>query len=108
VSGIFSPSLLVPSGVNSLAVLKPDAVLMGGRFVVESQLGKGGFGEVYLARQTSLGRPVAIKVLLPEVAEDPDLVQRFKSEAEAAGRLTHPHVLPVHDFLFDEATGLWF
>ncbi len=91
-----------------MAVLQPGASLQGGKFVVVSQLGRGGFGAVYLARQTHLERNVAIKVLHPEHAAQRDTIARFRREALAAASLSHPHVLPVFDFDYDAEAGLWF
>jgi serine/threonine protein kinase len=66
------------------------------RYVVDRQLGRGGMGVVYLARDARLGRPVAIKVLYPEIAEriDPDM---FQGEIRITAALQHPHILPVLD-----------
>src|SRR5690606_10051435 len=60
--------------------------------------GKGGMGEVYRARQVSMDRIVALKILSPKlVAKDPAFTERFIAEARAAGRLNHPHIIGVHD-----------
>ncbi len=64
---------------------------------VERLLGRGGMGEVYLAVQESLGRPVALKVLSAKLAADQDFVLRFQAEARAAAALNHPNVVTVHD-----------
>jgi serine/threonine protein kinase len=64
---------------------------------VERLLGRGGMGEVYLAVQESLGRPVALKVLASKLAADADFVKRFQAEARAAAALNHPNVVTVHD-----------
>ncbi len=68
-----------------------------GRYEIRSQLGAGGMGEVYRARDTQLGRDVAIKVILSSFAVDKDRLRRFEQEACAAGALNHPNVLIVHD-----------
>ena len=65
-------------------------------FLVEERIGIGGMGEVYRAVDTSLGRPVAIKVISPRVAADPHLVQRFVREARLQARIDHPHVAHVY------------
>ena len=71
---------------------------------VESLVGGGGMGVVYLARDTRLGRPVAIKVLRPELVADPDRRTRFLTEARAAAGLTHPAIAQVYDIDEDEGT----
>jgi serine/threonine-protein kinase len=91
-----------------VAVLPEGTSLKHGTFVVERLLGRGGFGEVYLARQPRMERAVAIKVLTPAIAADESGLLRFKREALAAGSLSHPHVLPVHDFDYDDAADVWF
>jgi len=70
-------------------------------------LGRGGFGEVYAAWDTTLKREVAIKTLRPELASQEDIVRRFRREAEAAARLRHQCILPV--YAVGERDGLvWF
>jgi serine/threonine-protein kinase len=68
------------------------------RYVVQRVLGTGAMGTVYCARQIELGACVAIKVLHPRLATDPELVQRFEREAFATSRLEHPNALRVLDF----------
>ena len=68
-----------------------------GPFEVVSLLGAGGMGSVYRAYDPRLRRDVAIKVLLPAFAGDPDRLQRFEREALAVARLTHPNILAIHD-----------
>jgi serine/threonine protein kinase/pimeloyl-ACP methyl ester carboxylesterase len=63
-----------------------------------SWLGAGGMGEVYLAHDAKLDRPVALKFLSPDVVADPDRLRRFHQEAQAASSLNHPHIVVVHDF----------
>ena len=67
------------------------------RFVIVSRLGAGGMGQVYLAEDPQLRRKVALKTLLPEVAADQEMVQRFKHEALAASALNHPNILTIHE-----------
>ena len=74
-----------------------------GDFEVEGLLGRGGMGEVYRARQLSLGRTVALKVLKPEMVRDPTSRARLEAEASAAARLSHPNI--VHVYAFGEADG---
>src|SRR5262245_26791131 len=66
-------------------------------YQILSLLGKGGMGEVYRARDTRLGREVAVKVLPAEYSADADRLRRFEQEARAAGMLNHPNVLTVYD-----------
>ena len=68
-----------------------------GPYQVLAPLGAGGMGEVYRARDTRLGRDVAIKVILAESARDPERIRRFEQEARAAGALSHPNVCAVLD-----------
>jgi len=68
------------------------------QFEIIELLGKGGMGAVYKARQPSLDRLVAIKILPPEVGKDPSFAERFAREARALARLTHPNIVAVHDF----------
>jgi predicted Ser/Thr protein kinase len=69
---------------------------VAGEYVIERELGRGGMGIVYLARDVELERPVAIKVLPPEYAVRPELRERFLREARTAGKLSHPNIVPVH------------
>src|SRR5215472_670186 len=75
--------------------LSPGARL--GPYEILSPIGAGGMGEVYRARDTRLGREVAIKVLHGAVARDADLLRRFEQEARAAGLLNHPNITAVYD-----------
>ncbi len=61
-------------------------------------LGRGGMGAVYKARQTSLDRTVAVKILPPEIGRDPAFAERFSREARAMARLNHPSIVTVHEF----------
>ena len=68
-----------------------------GPFEIQSPLGAGGMGEVYRARDTRLGRDVAIKVLPEALANDADRLRRFEQEARAIAALNHPNILGIHD-----------
>ncbi len=69
-----------------------------GPYLLTAPLGKGGMATVYLARQPSMDRDVAIKVMARELADDPQFVDRFENEAQMIANLQHPHILPVIDF----------
>ncbi len=61
-------------------------------------IGHGGFGAVYRAYQASVDREVALKLILPEHANDPEFIRRFESEAQVVARLEHPHITPLYDY----------
>src|SRR4051794_30178377 len=67
-----------------------------GRFTVEAQLGRGGMGVVFRAREAGLDRLVALKVIAPTLAIDPGFRARFEREARLAAALDHPAILPVY------------
>ncbi len=77
-----------------------------GHFQIKALLGRGGMGEVYLAEDLRLGRPAALKVLLPEFTGDAERVHRFKQEARAASALNHPNIVTI--FEIDEVGGDYF
>jgi serine/threonine protein kinase len=77
-----------------------------GTFEIEGPLGAGGMGEVYRARDTRLGRAVAIKVLPGERLSDPTRRARFVQEAQAASALNHPHIVTIHEI--ESADGIDF
>lgn len=70
-----------------------------GRFSVRSRLGSGGMGEVYLADDTTLKRPVALKCMASQLRADPRYRQRFLKEAERASAFSHPHIAGIYDVL---------
>jgi serine/threonine-protein kinase len=79
---------------------------VAGRYSLEQEIGRGGMGIVYLARDVRLDRPVALKLLPPERARVASVRERFLTEARMAARLSHPNVVPIHaveeagDFVF--------
>ena len=78
-----------------------------GAYEVVAELGAGGMGEVYRARDTTLGREVAIKLVNPSFCGDPDSLSRLRREARALASLNHPHVATVHELAeFDGFCGL--
>src|SRR4051812_8800603 len=70
----------------------------GGRYEVRSRLARGGMADVFVAHDTLLDRPVALKVLFPQFATDPAFVERFRREAQAAANLNHPNIVSVYDW----------
>ncbi len=83
-----------PAG-HSLPTLLKDA--LGEAYTIEGEIGRGGMGVVFRARDERLQRRVAIKVLPPELAFSGEIRERFTREAQTAARLAHPHIVPIHD-----------
>ncbi len=77
-----------------------------GPYEILSALGAGGMGEVYRARDTKLGRDVALKILPENFMHDPERVARFRREAQVLASLNHPHIGAIHGL--DEADGTQF
>jgi len=73
------------------------AAALGVQYQIESEIGRGGMSVVYRARDRRLNRPVAIKVLPPELAHDAAIRTRFTREAQMAAQLTHAHIVPIYD-----------
>jgi hypothetical protein len=69
---------------------------VAGRYSIDREIGRGGMGVVYLAREVHLDRSVAIKLLPPDRAKDPALRARFLREARLAAKLSHPNIIPIH------------
>jgi serine/threonine protein kinase/tetratricopeptide (TPR) repeat protein len=81
-------------------------VALGTQYRLERELGHGGMGVVFLARDTTLDRPVAVKVVHPDLAVHSSITQRFLAEARMIARLRHPSIVAVHTA--GEATGLFY
>ena len=95
---------MTPSGEHALdSLFLSFQLALAGKYSIDRELGRGGMGVVYLAREVHLDRSVAIKVLPPARAADPALRQRFLREARLAAKLSHPNVIPIH--AVDEAGG---
>ena len=82
---------------NEIGAALPD-------YLIERELGQGGMGVVFLGRHARLGRLVAIKELPPTFANDPDVRDRFSTEARTLAALSHPHIVPIYDYV--ERDGL--
>jgi serine/threonine protein kinase len=93
-----------PASHSSLQRMLESA--LGQQYEIVRPLGQGGMGAVYLARERSLERFVAIKVLRPELAEVRDGRERFRREARIAAQLSHPGIVPLHTF--GEVDGIWY
>ena len=76
----------------------PERTVLNDRYELQQRIGRGGMADVFLARDLLLDRPVAIKVLFPEFAVDPNFVERFRREAQAAANLNHPNIVGVYDW----------
>ncbi len=93
---------MTDSAQSSLPTLLKDA--LGDSYTIEGEIGRGGMGVVYRARDERLQRRVAVKALPPELAFQREIRERFTREAQTAARLSHPHIVPIHDV--GEGNGL--
>src|SRR6202162_1050282 len=75
-----------------------------GRYELTHLIARGGMAQVYRAMDRQLDRPVALKVLFPELSIDRTFVERFRREAQAAANLSHPNIVPVFDWGEDNGT----
>src|SRR6202158_5224659 len=80
--------------------------VFNGRYELVRRIARGGMADVFLARDRELDRPVALKVLFPELSVDRAFVERFRREAQAAANLSHPNIVPVYDW--GEDNGAYF
>lgn len=78
--------------------------IFNSRYEIKDRIGVGGMAEVYRAQDNVLGRVVAVKVMLPQYAADPDFTQRFRQEAAAAANLQSPYIVNVYDWGHDDGT----
>ena len=99
-----SPSQSI-SSISAFQTLQPG-VVFGGRYEILGVLGQGGMGAVYKARDRELDRLIALKVIRPELATDPGILQRFKQELILARNITHKNVVRIFDL--GEADGIRF
>jgi tetratricopeptide (TPR) repeat protein/TolB-like protein len=95
-----------PTGAGGADERLAPGARLGARYEIVSLLGEGGMGSVYRARDHELEREVALKVIRPDMASRPEILERFKREILLASRVTHRNVLRIHDL--GEAGGLRF
>jgi serine/threonine protein kinase len=115
-AGGLCPRCLIKQGLNSRSTTKtvagarfepPDPADLAGRFPgleILDLIGHGGMGAVYRARQPRLDRIVALKILAPDRVRELSFAERFTREARTLARLSHPHIVGIHDF--GEVDGL--
>jgi eukaryotic-like serine/threonine-protein kinase len=77
--------------------MEKPGMILGNRYKIMENIGEGGMARVYRAIDTKLNRPVAVKILYEQFAGDPDFLRRFKQEAKAAAKLSHPSIVNVYD-----------
>src|SRR4051812_29126510 len=99
----YKPDLLAPS---ERPALMPGS-LVAERYKVLEKLASGGMGEVYRAEHVELGRVFALKVMLPDLSQDPNFVERFRREAVASSKIGHPNIVDITDF-GKTASGAFF
>jgi serine/threonine protein kinase len=88
-----------------VSALRPSDRL--GPYEILGEIGAGGMGRVYRARDTRLDRVVAIKVLFGDIDLEPDRSRRFEREARAIASLNHPHICALHDVGVENGTPSW-
>src|SRR5216110_435630 len=87
---------MTPNGPSLDPLFDAFQAALAGRYSIDRELGRGGMGIVYLAREVHLDRMVALKLLPPDRARDPSLRERFLREARLAAKLSHPNIIPIH------------
>src|SRR5882762_7657636 len=108
---MLSLSTPLPAAVDDISITQSDAELrshvervLSATYELDCEIGRGGMGIVYLARDRRLKRQVAIKLLPPELAFRSEIRSRFLREAETAAQLSHPSIVPIYSV--DEKQGL--
>ncbi len=89
--------MTVPFNSDERPLIQRLKEALGKEYTIEGEIGRGGMGVVYRARDERLHRRIAIKVLPPELAYQREIRERFTREAQTAARLSHPHIVPIHD-----------
>src|SRR6188474_2497725 len=89
--------MTTPADNNERPLAQRLKEALGAEYTIEGEIGRGGMGVVYRARDERLHRRVAVKVLPPELAFQKEIRERFTREAQTAARLSHPHIVPIHD-----------
>src|ERR1051325_11829528 len=89
--------MTTPSDASERPLAQRLKEALGDEYTIEGEIGRGGMGVVYRARDERLHRRVAIKVLPPELAFQEEIRARFTREAQTAAKLSHPHVVPIFD-----------
>lgn len=103
----FAPSFIESPPDDVAASLLADSRVQAmrgrtiGRYTIDTLIGAGGMGEVYRGKDTTLDRPVAIKVLAPHLVDDARALHRFKREVKAVAAISHPNIVAIYDFGVD-------
>lgn len=93
-----APTVFEPARQHTISESEPAPTQLAERYEILDELGSGGMGRVYRARDRETGEVVALKVLRPEVAAEPSMAERFKNELRLARRITHKNVCRIYDF----------